>query len=372
MDIEKIKAAMRTRPKTVTKKLRSVSMGSTLVNLAISGDVNCGLVEGQIMLFVGDTNSGKTWLGMACLAEASIDPDFDDYRLIYDAPENGALMDREFYFGKKLMERLEPPRIVKGEHIHSETIEDFFFNIDDAGKKGTPFIWVLDSVDALTSNQDEKKFDERKIANRKKKQAKGDYGMDKPKIISRDIRRTMKILEKTGSILVIINQTRDNVDAGMFESKKTRSGGWALEFYASVVVWSSVMGHITKQVRGKKRELGTNCKVRVKRTRVTGRQRVVEIPIYHSFGVDDIGSCIDYLLDEGAWKKGKGDGDDDEGGRNIVATGMGPKIVGTREKLIQEIEERGLQQDLRDLVQQTWDEIEDACRILRQNPYRSE
>lgn len=369
MNVDEVKRAMRKKPKTVDGKARNVSTGASMLNLGISGNVDVGITEGQCVLFVGDTSAGKTWIGMSLLAEASINPEFDGYRLIYDAPERGARMDKEFYFGERMVERLET--------CYSDTVEDFFYSVDDDLKDGTPFIRLLDSVDALDTLADIKKFKQQKSARKKEEVAKGSMGMSKPKILSENMRRMTGSLSKSRSILVIINQTRDNVDAGMFEQKKTRSGGWALEFYSDVVMWSSVAGHIKKQVRGKDRELGSTIKVRIQRTRATGKQRIVYIPILHSVGIDDIGSCIDYLVDEGVWKGKAGKekvsarkGSAPKTSGILVAKGIGPEIVGSREDLIREIEERGLQDDLRMLVQETWDEVEEACRVERKNRYR--
>ena len=142
----------------------------------------------------------------------------------------------------------------------------------------------------------------------------------KAKINATNLRRFLTPLKKSGSILIIINQTRDNLGFG-FE-KKTRSGGHALRFYANIEMWSSVKRKTSKTVRGKPRQLGVECKIQIKKNRITGRERTIFLPIYHSFGIDDIGSCIDYLLTEDYWKKDK----------EINAKGLG--IKGSRNKII--------------------------------------
>jgi len=330
-----------------------LSTGSTLLNLACTGFPDRGFIKGRYCFLVGDTTSGKTWLSLTCLAEASVNHNFDGYRFIYDNAEDGALMDIEKFFGKEVAERLEPPW--KG---FSNTIEDFYFNVDDAIKGGMPFIYILDSMDSLSSESEADKFDKTKKAYREGKETTGSYGDGKAKVNSGMLRRVIgKPLLDSGSILIIINQTRDNIGALPFQSKKTRSGGHALDFYACLEMWSSVVGRIAKTVRNKKRQLGINCKIQIKKNRITGRERAVIIPIYHSFGIDDIGSCVDYLLDEEYWKKGK----------EIKAKGLG--IKGSRDKLIRIIEHQGLERDLRELVGDVWNEIEDACVVKRKKRY---
>jgi len=354
MKTEDIKKALRKkRQKEVLTGKDFLSTGSTLLNLACTGFPDRGFIKGRYCFLVGDTTSGKTWLSLTCLAEASVNHNFDGYRFIYDNAEDGALMDIEKFFGKEVAKRLELPW--KG---FSNTIEDFYFNVDDAIKGGMPFIYILDSMDSLSSESEADKFDKTKKAYREGKETTGSYGDGKAKVNSGMLRRVIgKPLLDNGSILIIINQTRDNIKALPFQPKKTRSGGHALGFYACLEIWSSVAEQIKKIVRGKKRQLGINCKIRVKKNRITGRDRTVTIPIYHSFGIDDIGSCVDYLLDEEYWEKGK----------EIKAKGLG--IKGSRDKLIRIIEHQGLERDLRELVGDVWNEIEDACVVKRKKRY---
>ena len=351
-DIEK--ALTRKKEK---KKLSFLSTGSTLLNLACTGHPYHGFAKGKYHIIIGDSTSGKTFLSLTCLAEASTDPKFDDFRFIYDDNEGGAMMDIEKFFGESVFKRMEPPDGDKDVPLFSSTIEEFYFNVDDAIKKGKPFIYVLDSMDSLSSEEEISKFDKTKEALRKGKEVAGAYTDGKAKKNSANLRRLLTPLKKSGSILIIISQTRDSLGFG-FE-KKNRSGGRALRFYAAIELWSSVKSSITKVIKGKNRQLGTLCSIRVKKNRVTGRDRVVTIPIYHSFGIDDIGSCVDYLSkEEGHWTTS---------GASITAPEF--DFTGNRGKLIRHIENEGLEKDLIDIVTDTWNEIEEACRVKRKKRY---
>lgn len=359
MRTKDIKKALRhKRKKEVLTAKDFLSTGSTLLNLACTGFPDRGFAKGRYYFIVGDSTSGKTWLSLTCLAEASINHYFKDYRFIYDNAEDGALMDIERFFGKKVAEKLEPPRTYKGESVFSANIEDFYYNIDDAIKDKRPFIYILDSMDSLSSEAEGDKFDSNKKASRAGRDLKGSYGDGKAKVNSSMLRRVIgNSLKKSGSILIVINQTRAKMNAMQFESPKTYSGGYALEFYACLKLISSVAGQIKKSVKGKQRQIGVNCKIRVKKNRITGRDRTVTIPIFHSYGIDDVGNCVDYMLDEGNWRK------DTE----IKAKGLG--IKGSKRKIIRLIEKRGLQKDLRELVSDTWNEIENLCKIKREKRY---
>lgn len=339
-----------------------LSTGSTLLNLACTGKPNCGFAKGKYYFIVGDSISGKTFLSLTCLAEASINSNFDDYRFIYDNSEDGAMMDVAKFFGDKLAKRMEPPGRAFAQSgpeapIYSSTIEEFYYHVDDAIRKNRPFIYILDSMDSLSSKDEADKFDEAKSAYRKGKDAAGSYGVSKAKENSMKLRRILTPLRKTGSILIIINQTRDKIGGFGFE-KKTRSGGHALRFYATIEMWSSVRSRISKTIKGKKRQLGVKCKIEVKKNRITGKERIIYISIYHSFGIDDIGSCVDYLIEEEAWEQ-----------RGKIIKAKEFDFKSTKENLIRHIEENELEMDLREIVSDVWNEIEDACTVKRKKKY---
>jgi len=335
LDPKKVREALaETEKKEIISKADLLSTGSALLNLACTNRVEGGFVKGHFFFIVGDSFSGKTFLSLTCLAEASINPFFDDYRFIYDGSERGALMDIEKFFGKKVAERIEPPEEDESGPVYSYTIEEFYYHVDDALLGEKPFIYILDSMDALSSESEGEKFDKTKEAYRSGKAIAGSYGDGKAKVNSSNLRKLIGPLHDTKSILIILNQTRDDIGFGF--NKKTRSGGHALKFYSTIELWSSVKGRLEKQINGKKRQVGINCKIVIKKNRITGKDTVIEIPIYNSYGIDDIGSCIDFLVDEGVWnKKGKG----------IVCDRLGPTIEGPVEKVIKEIEEKELVED---------------------------
>jgi len=338
------------------KETDLLSTGSTLLNLACTGNAAGGFAKGKYHFLVGDSASGKTWLSLTCLAEAAINPNFDGYRFIYDNAEDGALMDIGRFFGDKVQERLESPAYEKDVPIYSTTIEEFYYHVDDAAKDGTPFIYILDSMDSLSSAAEQDKFNEMKEASRKGKTTTGTFGDGKAKKNSSNLRKLMPALRKTNSILIIINQTRDNLGFG-FE-KKIRSGGHALRFYATLEIWSSIKGKMKKTIRGKEREIGITTKVQVKKNRFTGRLRVVELPLYHSFGIDDVGSCVDYLVSEKHWTKSK---------NTINADDL--DFSGTREKLIKHIQETNAEDKVSKIVDDVWNQIENECSVDRKSRY---
>jgi RecA/RadA recombinase len=348
------------RPKPVSFNY-GLSTGSTLLNLACSGRIDYGFLPGTYVFFVGDSTSGKTFLSMTCVAEASISPKFDRYRFIFDNAENGALMDIRKFFGERVERRLEPPAGARVKPVYSETVEDLFRHLNEAFDHGKPFVYVLDSQDSLTCRAALKKNRQtRAVITDGKEEAAGTFGTDKAKLFSTGLPEVIAKLRKTGSILVVISQTRDRIGFGSQFDPKTRSGGRALTFYATLELWSSVRARLKKKVAGKDRFIGMTSRVRVKKNRVSGRDRSVDIPIYHSVGIDDLGGCVDYLVEEGRWSQAKDDGP-------VTAADWDVQLK--REKLVQHVEENGLEGELRLLVAETWNDIESKCEVKRKNRY---
>lgn len=333
-----------------------LSTGSTMLNIACSGNHKYGFLPGHFYLYVGDSGSGKTFLTLTSFAEAANSKRFDDYRLIFDCPERGALMNFEKFFGKKMADRLEPPAGSRDNPKYSRTAEEFYYNVDTVVSAG-PAIYVLDSMDALVAEDELEKFQKNKRAHASDKEGKGSYGTAKAKLNSSNLRIVHNRLQEHGSILIIISQTRENIGFDAMFNPKTRGGGKALTFYATLEMWTSVKNHIKKTVKGKPRELGVECKVRIKKNRLTGRDRTVDIPIFHSFGIDDLGSCVDFLVEEGHWVESKG---------KIKAPEF--EFEGSIEKLIPIIEQ-GKAKQLRDLVATVWQGIEEACEVKREPRY---
>jgi hypothetical protein len=208
----------------------------------------------------------------------------------------------------------------------------------------------------LESDAEDAKFKENKKKFEKGNKAVGSFGDGKAKIHSSLLRKIVSLLEQTKSLLVIISQTRDNLGFG-FETK-TRSGGRALKFYARFEVWSSVVQKLKKKVNDKDRKIGIIAKLECKKNHITGMQWSVNTPIYWSAGVDDVGSCVDYLVEEGHWKVTKG---------LIHAPEFGLKL--NRENLVHKIETHGTEDKLRKVCKKIWSGVMNECLIVRKQRY---
>lgn len=333
-----------------------VSSGVTKLNLALTNHYKRGLAKGRYYMFVGDSDTGKSFVLLGVLAEAANDINFDNYRLIYDDVEGGALMDISEYYGEKLAERLEyPHEDLDGRPCSSETIEDFYDALDDADcvavEDGRPFIYILDSMDALSSEQADKKDSENKGLREKGKESKGNYGDGKAKYNSQHLRSVTQKLNKTGSILIIVCQSRDDLHNTF--SIGTHSGGRALKFFAAAQIWTKQIKTLVQTVRKTKRKIGITPKFIVTKNRFTGLKHEVSFPIYYSYGVDDTRACIEYLCTEKEFSKVK---------NTINCKGFDFK--GSVEACIEYFEEDEKRlEELHQLCQKVWNDIIDTLKV---------
>jgi hypothetical protein len=247
--------------------------------------------------------------------------------------------------------------VAGGEPVYSATTEDFYYYLD-AAIGGGPCIYVEDSMDGLATEDDLDKLKEVRKARASGKEVSGSYGTSKAKQNSAGLRLAVNKIAGNGSILIIIAQTRDNIGFGAQFNPKTRSGGTALRFYATGEIWFSIKESIKKTVRGKARRVGTKLKLQVKKNRESGREPSIEVLHYPSVGFDDIGSCVNYLIEEGHWSKSGG---------GVSAPEFDFK--GKEEKLVEHIIATKGHKTLKATVAQVWREIDEACKIVRDNKY---
>ena len=85
-ELEAIKARLSAK-KSKPKKPLFLSTGCTLLNLALTGQMDAGFACGTYNLLVGDSASGKTFLELQSLAEASVSTQLKEHTLIYEAHE---------------------------------------------------------------------------------------------------------------------------------------------------------------------------------------------------------------------------------------------------------------------------------------------
>lgn len=335
--------------------------GSTLLNLACSDCIEGGPELGTIVTLPGSSSSGKTLLLLTGFADAIHRPRFDGFDFVFDDAESALAFDMAKLFGTKTAERVQPPMWDGDRPRPSKTIQDLRANLLVRTRKDKPVIYALDSLDTLSSDEELEKDFKAAIARLKdpddQKKAAGSYHTEKAKILGETLRMINDELERTGSMLFIIQQIRQNLTAGPFGQKYITSGGMAPFFYSSHQIWLNKIGTI----KAKDRKIGTETKAEVKKNKLTGKLRDCEFQIFYDMGLDDIGSMVDFMIAEKFWPKR---------GTTVIAEGLDiegtrPTTTGSAGTLIEQIEDRNLERRLRRVVGQAWQEIEDSLRLGR-------
>ena len=341
------------------EKILLIPSGSTLLNCACSGSPLGAYRAGTIITLPGASASGKTMLLFTMFAEMCQSKKFDNYKLIYDDAEEALSINIEKLFGIGALQRIKPPSYSnEKESVYSETIQDFQNNILLQIKKEIPFVYALDSLDALSSDEEMEREYKKAILSIKNpeqlKELKGSYNIEKAKIIGQCLRMIRGKLKNTKSLLIIVQQERANIGGGMFQKETITSGGKAPFYYSSHQVWMKRI----KSLKKNEKKIGNRVKAIVTKNKLTGKERSAEFDIYDDYGIDDIGSQIDFLLQEGQWKK-----------NGIKINAIGLDIIEVRSKIISQIEKEGLQKELKRITGAVWGQIESELKLNRKAKY---
>ena len=335
-----------------------IPTGSDILNLALSNRVDGGYASGRITNIIGDTHAGKSILALTGLAEMAENPIYDNYLLLYQDCEWAQAFDIRNMFGDKLHDRLQEAWHEEGgaNYEPPDTIQEWYKRSLQRIASGRPYCSILDSFDALATKEEIDKSDA--IANETKQ--KGSMGMEKARYASEYFRVLAKGLSKTGSLEIIVSQTRDNVDPIGFQNK-TRAGGKALEFYASYIFWLYKLTNITKGSEEKKVTIGRNVEARVTKTKSTGWSGKVKFPVYRQIGIDNIGSSVDFLLQwSDKWRKSK---------NSIVCNELG--LQGLASNVYNEIENNNYQGHIKEHLQEAWNAYLEHALIDRKPRFAS-
>jgi len=309
-------------------QLRFVSSGCAVMDAALGG----GYVLGRVANIVGDKSAGKTLCAMEVCANFAIAyPDgwirYAESEAAFDQPYAGALgipLDRISF-----NETAQP----------METVEDLYNDLKSFldNNKGRPGLYIIDSLDAL-SDEAELKADFNQAS----------YGGMKPKAISQMFRRLVQQIEDQGVLFIVISQIRDKLNAVAFGEQKTRSGGKALDFYCTHIVWLAEVGKISREIHKIKRTVGVDVKAQVKKNKIGLPFRSAEYPIIFGYGIDDLTASAKWLVDNNREAM--------LGPLGMSKTGYPALLRSLRDKGGPEA--RAMRESLNKLVQAEWGKIE--------------
>lgn len=278
--------------------------GCDLLDLVVGGGLGMGFLGGYVVNFVGDKSAGKTALAVEMLVANKVRYG-KDFHPNHDDAESGFTFDTQAMYGIDLYGDKEPRK--------SNSVEEMDANVgvwlDSLGKRGKG-IYVVDSLDGLSNEDQEDRADERKAQMVKGTDIKnkGSYGMGTPKFLSQDFFPTrVNALQDCDALLVIVSQVRENLNAGLFGKKLKRSGGKALDFYAHTSLWLATVRKIVKKVNGEERIVGVLVEAKTEKSKTPRPYRSCRFAFYFDYGIDNTGTSLDFLFDlrtdEGELKK---------------------------------------------------------------------
>lgn len=307
--------------------LEFFSTGCVGLDEALGG----GWVLGRVSNIVGDRSAGKTLLAIE--AAANFKMTYPDGHIRYG--ESEAAFDEAYAEAMGMpIEAVE----FNPEGKALKTVEEFFNDLRRVMRenKGKRILYILDSLDALSDDAEAKRdIDE------------GSYSMTKQKKLSELFRRAVQEIEESQLHLMIISQIRDKIGV-TFGETKTRSGGKALDFYCTHILWLHEIGKIKKTIDKVERVTGINVKAKVKKNKVGLPFREFTYPVLFGYGIDDLMASCDWLVEVGKSER-LADVDMSTAGYKVRVGNLrnkgGSEVRETREKL-------------RAIIQKEWREID--------------
>ena len=252
------------------------SSGCAVMDAALGG----GWALGRVSNVVGDKSSGKTLIAMeAC---ANFARQFPKGTIRYAESEAAFEQDYAAALGIPI-KRIQ----FNKDENPMQTVEEWYKDLEAFIKAADeqPGLYIVDSLDALSDSAEmDAEFD------------KGSYGGAKPKAISKLFRMLVSKLKASRIHLMIISQIRDKLNV-TFGETKTRSGGRALDFYASQIPWLAEIEKIKKTIDGVDRVIGVKVEIYVKKNKVGLPFRRARYRILFGYGIDDLVANAEWLIE---------------------------------------------------------------------------
>jgi recombination protein RecA len=321
-----------------------IPSGCTVLDCVLGG----GWPLGRIANIVGDKAVGKTLLAIeACANFAQKYPRghiwYREAEAAFDvsyASELGLPADR-VDFGPE------------GTDSSWDTVEDIAEDLERCAaaalKSGQPGIYIIDSLDAISSR-----------AEMGRKAGEGTFGLEKPKQLGQLFRKQVRALKAARIVLLVVSQIRDKIGI-TFGDKHTRTGGKALDFYASQILWLHHKGMLKSTSRGVERTTAVRIRAKCKKNKMAPSFRECEFVLRFGYGTDDFEAACAYLHEVG-----------------MLGRMTGLKIVKGEKEQAREVgnflrqltklegaELRAKQAEISALVRATWCEVEDRFRPIQ-------
>lgn len=257
-----------------SSSLRLFTSGCTRLDLVLGG----GWPLGRMSNIIGDKSTGKSLLAIEAAANfAQCFPTGDiwyrEVEAAFDQPYAAGLgmpVER-IDFGVKKFDTIE------------DIFEDLHEKIAEAKKSKQVGLYMVDSLDALSDRAEmARAIDE------------GSYNLTKQKKLGELFRKLIRDLESTSIALIIISQVRDKIGI-TFGRQTTRSGGKAMDFYASLIVYLSHVATLTRTIKGEVRATGIRVRAKCDKNKISLPFRECDFVIRFGYGIDNLQSNLEWL-----------------------------------------------------------------------------
>lgn len=256
-----------------------VTSGCHILDCTLAG----GWPLGRVSNTVGDKSTGKSLLAIEQCANFAAR--FPKGRIHYREVESA--FDKGYAEALGMpTERVQFEPFTKGKD-KIDTVEELFEDLKQATQLGidkkVPSLYIVDSFDALTTEIDnDREFGEQT------------YRTDKPTMMGELFRKQVRPLDASRTHFSVISQVRDKIGV-MFGKKYSRSGGRALDFYASQVLYLSHIQTLVRTVGKTKRATAVRIKAKCEKNKIGLPFRECEFVLRFGYGIDDLAASVEWL-----------------------------------------------------------------------------
>ena len=267
--------------------------GCTLMNMVASATPKCyGFRGGVLTRIIAKEGGGKSFTASECVAH-------NHHKL----PKfNHRYIDREtrYRFDTQKLYNMD---IIEAEERSPSTIAELEADLNSwLHHLKTPGVYVIDSLEAFSSDDVEERSEARRVQYEKGKEVliEDTMGMQAPKFLAQEFfKSVMETVAEKKVALLALSQVRENIGGGKYSPKLKKTGGKSTDHWVDTELWLQPVRDITVGTKGEKdfRKIGVVIECKASKSTGPWPYRTCYYSLYFEYGIDNIGSNLDYLFD---------------------------------------------------------------------------